>query len=162
MTLKPDESQFVQRFVGLPFVMEHRAKDEATAGWQMIKGGTKAFGGTKNPDAQLLSLFELGKLLGSRRVPPVTTVTAVRGVRSGQAVPLDDLRVTDVDWPTTKGLLGSVQTNTSLKDFVNFDNVDFVFYKLGFAGCVNLEKGCAGVAAGKPKFFRPDRLWTEG
>jgi len=165
MKLTDDEQKFVTKVKGSSFILEHRAKDEKGAGWHAIKGYSKThedWGGQKNVDASLLSLFELSKLMASRREPPVTQLVATRGVRKGQTIGLGALKVTDVDYAQVKEMLGSVQINTSLKDFQNFGNIDFVFFKLGIPGHVNLEKGFAGVAAGKPKFFKPDRLWTDG
>lgn len=152
MNLTRHEEDFYVRFRSLPIILEHRALADETSGWQIIKGGTKQWGGVKNADAKLLSLFELSKLLALNR-----------GVTEVDRKPLDTLKVTDVTFADIKGMLGNVKINTSERDFSNFGNVDFVFFKLGVAGShVNLEAGNAGVARGKPKFFNPKKLYDEG
>ncbi|MGB6744200.1 MAG: hypothetical protein WBE38_11100 [Terracidiphilus sp.] len=153
MQLTPNEQTVFTRVVGLPFILEHRSKDTADAGWQVIKGKTKEHGGNKNPDAQLLSLFEVAKLKAVR-----SGKTSVKGID------IANLAVSDVDWDTLKEMFGDgfENINTSKKDLFNFGNIDFVFYKLGLAGYVNMEKGFAGVASGRPKFFSTGRLLTVG
>ena len=151
MVLTEDEKQFVARMQSLPLVLEHRSSDAEDSGWQKIKGGTKEHGGTKNLDAKLLSLLELAKLLA-----PSNNITQLKG----KAVGL--LRMADVNYDDIKAMLGNVKINTSLKDFQNFGNVDFVFFKLNVAGHVNAEVGYAGVAKGKPKFFKPSLLSDAG
>jgi hypothetical protein len=153
MNLNNSELEFYQRFRNnLPIILEHRASAEQTSGWQAIKGGTKQWGGVKNPDAQLLSLFELSKLMAVRR-----------GEAQVNGKAINTLKVTDVTFPEIKQMLGNIKINTSDRDFANFGNVDFVFFKLGIAGNhINLDTGHAGVAAGKPKFFNPKKLYDEG
>jgi hypothetical protein len=153
MQLTAEERTFRDIVIGLPFLLEHRSSDAADSGWQVIKGGTKEHGGVKNTNAQLLSLFEVAKL---------------KAIRSGQThvkgIQIPQLAISDIDWATLKEMFGAgfEDINTSVDDLRDFGNIDFVFYKLGLAGHVNMAKGFAGVAGGKPKFFSMGRLLDVG
>src|SRR5438132_5042252 len=59
--LSSDENDFYMAFIRLPFILEHRSNN-----WKIIKGATKESPGIRNWDAQLLSLFEIAKLMAAR------------------------------------------------------------------------------------------------
>jgi len=187
--LNDNERKFIQRFLCTQLILEHRSSDEEGSGWHIIKGKTKKYGGEKNPDATLLSLFELAKLLGSKgrkltlveksqrnmlkenykwsNVDNIEAVVDDGNVKFTKvnSINLENLKVTDIKgFETILKMLGSVRQNinTSSADFKNFGNIDFVFFKLNVLGHVNTEAGFAGVAGGRPKFFATSRLFEEG
>jgi len=150
--LDKNESDFKNMCMALPLILEHRSSSAEDAGWQKIKGHTKQWGGIKNQDADLLSLFGLAKFL-----------YGAKGEKTFNNKKLDTLTLKDVTWKDVTKMLGRAPKNTSSRDFENFGNIDFVFYKLNVAGrSVNLNQGYSGVSRGKPKFFSNIDLYKKG
>ncbi|MEO3433480.1 hypothetical protein [Inquilinus sp. CAU 1745] len=151
MNLTEDEKNFVNKFEALPLMLEHRSSDAENSGWHAIKGKTKTHGGVKNGDAAMLSLFELAKLIASRS-----------GKTEIAKLPLDSVRLQDVKFKDILDALGGIKINTSERDFTNFGNIDFVFYKLNVKGKPVVSANSGGVASGKPKYFGDSKLLEVG
>lgn len=179
--LSGDENRFYQRFIALPFILEHRSES-----WEIIKGATKEKPGERNWEGKLLSLFEIAKLLAGRPKKftavkqasrqtwqPAGTVIDPPQPQVGEDFtfveinykPIAQLSMNDItSFNTIKAMLGdtALKINTGPTDFAEFGNIDFCFFKWVIAGQANLARGGGKIAAAKPKHFVDHRLYTEG
>jgi hypothetical protein len=175
------ENLFFSRFIALPFILEHRSDS-----WKIIKGSTKEQPGDRNWEGKLLSLFEIAKLLAGRpkKYTRVKQVNRQKWQPQGTVIhpaepnlgddfhfveingkPVAQLSMDDIkSFSTITAMLGdtALTINTSSKDFEEFGNIDFCFFKWVIAGQVSLARGAGGIAACKPKHFVDHRLYTDG